>query len=908
MSAPNAYRLAWRSIFAGALLLSPAPAADLTAFLEQHCTDCHDQTTQKGGLNLESLRWDPQDRKHFQTWVRVHDRIANGEMPPKKREAPPQADRQEVLKVLDERLHSADAAFVAKRGRSLYRRLTALEVENALRDLLALPDLRIKDMLPEDERRHGYNKISEALDLSNVHLNRYIDAVDVALTAAIATRQTPPPVYRKRFYPTSGTETWHLIGDGNAVLLTDKKFDPLCPLPDPEKRIQDNNPIDRAYQVERHKLVDSLKLQNFQGAVGFFSGPVDKDWRRSLQFAPVHSGFYRIRTSSWSFWWDKGDVRPSPKPASFMLSVWLPEPGLRHDHSAARSLGLFDTASLESRVQEIQCWLEADEELLFEPGTLTGFAPKTGRFVSSEPGSAATYSGPGIALDWFEVEGPIFEQWPPQSHRVLFGDLPIQPFDLSSNLRAPRRMPVKQISVSARPRDGELSAEEKNPPLVSVRSEHPREDAARLLGRFLPKAFRRPVAPEEVQQYAAIAQQRLEAQDPFEDAMREAYKAALCSTDFLFTGEVDAAEPVSRASNPVTLNERALAERLSLWLWNSLPDAELCALAEKGTLHLPTTLHSQVERLLNDPKSDRFISDFLDQWLDLRKLDATRPDFRMYPEFRAHLRHSMPAETRSFFRELIARDLSVTHVVASDFAMLNQGLAQHYGIPGVEGSAIRRVALPPESRRGGLWTQASVLKVTANGSTTSPVTRGVWVNERILGNPIPPPPPSVPAIEPDTRGATTIRQQLDKHRSDENCAACHAKIDPAGFALESFDVIGGFREGYRSLTTGDTLVNFHFDSGFNPRVRLNQPVDASGQLPTGERFQNLAELQALLLRAPNKLAANLVRQLLMYATGSEACYSDRREVDRIVAASASSHYGLRSLIHHIVQSPLFLQK
>lgn len=908
MRTPNTRRWGWGLILTGAWLLSSASAADLNTFLEQHCTDCHDQTTQKGGLNLESLRWEPQDRKLFQTWIRVHDRIASGEMPPKKRDRPPEADRREALSVLDERLHRADSAYVAKRGRSLYRRLTALEVENALRDLLALPDLRIKDMLPEDERRHGYNKISEALDLSNVHLNRYIDAVDVALTAAIATRQTPPPVYRKRFYPTSGTETWHLIGDGNAVLLTDKKFDPLCPLPHPEKRIQDNNPIDRAYQVERHKLVDSLKLQDFQGAVGFFSGPVDKDWRRSLQFAPVHSGFYRIRTSAWSFWWDKGNVGPSPRPVSYMLSVWLPEPGLRYDHSASRRLGLFDTASLESRVHEIQCWLEADEELLFEPGTLTGFAKNTGRFPSSEPGSATTYSGPGIALDWFEVEGPICEQWPPQSHRVLFGELPIQPLDPSSMQRPPRRAAVKQISVSARPRDSELSNEDKNPTPMSVRSEHPREDAERLLGSFLPKAFRRPVALEEVRQYAAIAHHRLEAQDTFEDAMREAYKAALCSTDFLFTGEVGAAEPVSPEPNPLPLNDRALAERLSLWLWNSLPDSELCALAEKGTLHLPETLHQQVERLLNDPKADRFISDFLDQWLDLRKLDASRPDSRLYPEFRAHLRHSMPAETQSFFRELIAHDLSVTHVVASDFAMLNQGLAEHYGIQGVVGSVIRRVALPPESRRGGLWTQASVLKVTANGTTTSPVTRGVWVNERILGNPIPPPPPSVPAIEPDTRGATTIRQQLDKHRSDENCAACHAKIDPAGFALESFDVIGGLRERYRSLTTGDTLMHFHFDSGFQPRVRLNHPVDASGQLPTGEHFQNLTEFQALLLQSPEKLAANLVRQFLMYATGSEECYSDRREADRIVAATAFNQYGVRSLIHQIAQSPLFLRK
>ena len=268
----------------------------------------------------------------------------------------------------------------------------------------------------------------------------------------------------------------------------------------------------------------------------------------------------------------------------------------------------------------------------------------------------------------------------------------------------------------------------------------------------------------------------------------------------------------------------------------------------------------------------------------------------------------MIAETRAYLRELIAKDLSVTHLVKSDFAMLNQSLATHYGVPGVTGCAIRRVPLPADSPRGAFLAQAAVLKVTANGTTTSPVTRGAWINERILGNPIPPPPASVPALDPDTRGATTIREKLEKHRADPSCAGCHAKIDPPGFALESFDVIGGFRDRYRSLSAGNELINFHFDSGFDPRVRLNQPVDPSGQLASGESFKNLADFQALVLRHPEALAANMTRQLLMYATGSETHYSDRREIAQILAQAKSSNYGLRSLIDAIVQSELFVTK
>jgi hypothetical protein len=268
----------------------------------------------------------------------------------------------------------------------------------------------------------------------------------------------------------------------------------------------------------------------------------------------------------------------------------------------------------------------------------------------------------------------------------------------------------------------------------------------------------------------------------------------------------------------------------------------------------------------------------------------------------------MLGETRAFLRELIDRDLSVTHLVQSRFAMLNQSLAEHYGLPGVTGAHLRRVQLPEGSFRGSFLTQAAVLKVTANGTVTSPVTRGVWINERILGNHIPPPPPGIPAIDPDTRGTKTIREKLEKHRSDTRCAGCHAKIDPAGFVLESFDVIGGFRDRYRSLTTGDNFAAFDFASGWNPHIRLNQPVDSSGRLQSGEHFKDLADFQALVLRHPEALASNMVRQFLMYATGSEPHYSDRREIDRILADTKIKDYGLRSLIDAIVKSELFLTK
>jgi hypothetical protein len=239
--------------------------------------------------------------------------------------------------------------------------------------------------------------------------------------------------------------------------------------------------------------------------------------------------------------------------------------------------------------------------------------------------------------------------------------------------------------------------------------------------------------------------------------------------------------------------------------------------------------------------------------------------------------------------------------------MLNERLAAHYGLPPVEGAALRRVPLPADSPRGGLMTQASVLKVTANGTTTSPVLRGAWIMERILGQTPPPPPPSVPAVEPDTRGATTIRAQLDKHRTQQACAACHTKIDPAGFALENFDVMGGWRDRYRALADGPPGGGIGHN-GQKFTFQPGPPVDASGTLPDGRQFGDIRALKGLLLDDEGQLARNLTRQLVVYATGAPVRFGDRPEIERILANTRPGHHGARTLIHEIVQSELFINK
>jgi hypothetical protein len=268
------------------------------------------------------------------------------------------------------------------------------------------------------------------------------------------------------------------------------------------------------------------------------------------------------------------------------------------------------------------------------------------------------------------------------------------------------------------------------------------------------------------------------------------------------------------------------------------------------------------------------------------------------------LKVSMIRETELFFAEVLKDDLSLTNFVASDFTMLNARLAKHYGIPGPDGFTFRKVTLPPGSHRGGVLTMASVLKVTANGTTTSPVTRGVWVMDRILGTPPPKPPADVPSIEPDIRGATTIREQLARHRQVASCASCHTKIDPPGFALESFDVIGGWRENYRTTGNGKPVTV----GGRRMPYHEGKKVDPSDAMPDGSKFADIDEFKQLLLKDKDQLARALAEKLLTYASGAAPEGSDRAEIDAIVKRAREKNYGFRTLIHEVVQSKLFQTK
>ena len=846
------------------------PAAP--AFYGKHCTECHDAETKKGNLDLTALKPDFADAETFARWVKVHDRIESGEMPPKKKARPTKGETTAVTKGLRDSLIGAEKLKLAGEPRTGVRRFTRAEYENTMRDLFDLPGLALSGDLPPDGSAHGFDNNSDALDISHVNLAKYVEAVDKTLDLAIATQPQPPTVRKARLSLVQGGGfVAHVVLNGDGVLLRDKKIDPeFPPAGEPGSHI-DEGVHERMGTFSRDSTVGLFRHED-ESMSPYFAAHVT-----------IYPGRYRVRTSLWSFQWDKGAVLPSRGTEAARLSVVQLTGDGRGGQHPSYVLGYYDAPSMESKEHEVMTWMNHNELIGFNVASLAPVANY------SRKGRAMAFTGPGIACDWLDIEGPLHDVWPPVAHRTLFGELPLVDWKANTNNagRAPARLKVRQIGAGKNRPDPDKG-------LWTVRSEQPLVDADKLLAAFLPKAFRRPVSAEVRRAYVAKVEERLKAGDCFETALRWACRAALCSPDFLYHVEPAGA-----------LDDYALASRLSYFFWNSMPDAPLLALAASGKLHTTKVLRAETERMLKDAKAQRFIEDFPGQWLKLRAIAANDPDKKLYPEFNPYLQDAMVAETRAYFRELIAQNLDAGQLMRSDFAMLTERLATHYGIPGVSGPQIRRVTLPKDCPRGGFLTQGAVLKVTANGTTTSPVPRGAFVMARLLGQPPEPPPANTPAVEPDVRGTTTIREQLAKHRDDPACASCHLKMDPPGFALESFDVIGGYRERYRSIGAGDSAPRGSIDPFIGIGFKLGPPVDAGGELADGRKFAGIRELQTLLAADQTPLLKNLAEQFAIYSTGRNITFSDRDEIAALVARAQKQGGGLRTLLHELVQSRLF---
>lgn len=809
----------------------------LGAVIESHCLDCHGSSVAEGGLDLSTLPFELDDRSVRARWIRIHDRVDAGEMPPDDASLTI-GDRATLIQQLGDAIGTAERRDIQANGRGPLRRLSRDEYEQNLRDVLKLPQLDIRDMLPEDREEHGFNRTSTSLDMSRVQLAGWLDAADAALRQAMASGPEPPPVSTYRAISTQLFSAPTTYGGREAMFFA-----------------RDNKAVETK---DLNQLSDdpTVELALFRSAHWPYYG-----YPRG--FVARLPGEYRVRFSARAVVQTDGyQIQPATRPVPMTFRARKPSgPDVSGDVRATG--GIMDIPP-DPTVFETTIRLVPTETFEY---SLLGLPVPLARNVDGGP---PTYryppfpegGQPGVAIQWLEVEGPIAPgSWPPASHSVLFDDL--------------------------------------GPDVDSVT---PQEDARRLMRRFISIASREPVAEEAVLRFERLILERLEKGVPFPEAMLAGYKAFLCSGHFLYLRE-----PSSPATG--SADHYAIAARLSHFLTSSRPDAALMDLARNEALRDADTLRHETNRLIAGPGFDRFGQTFTDYWLNLRHIRRDEPDVRLHPEYRFddYLIESMERETRTFFTAMIRDNLPSRVLVDADFVYANDRLAKHYGLAPATGSHLRKVHLPNDSPYGGLLTQAAVLKVTANGTSTSPVIRGAWVMERLLGQPPPPPPASVPAVEPDTRGATTIRELLALHTESESCAGCHARFDPVGLALENFDILGGWRTRYRGLETGERISGID-RAGHDFAYTLAEPVDASGQLPDGRDFQNIHELKAVLAGHPRQLARNLLHQFTVYATGTPVRFGDREEIESILDTCAAQDYPVRELLHGLVQSRIFLGK
>ena len=444
--------------------------------------------------------------------------------------------------------------------------------------------------------------------------------------------------------------------------------------------------------------------------------------------------------------------------------------------------------------------------------------------------TAATQKPGSVAIDWVEVQGPL------------------------------------------------LPEEAAEQPLVFIRT--PRDDSQKLtaareiIRRFAERAFRRPVEPQEVSRFLELYKQLSARGDSFEQSVKPALTAVLVSPHFLFRVEGGPGEDEFR------LNDYQLASRLSYFLWMSMPDGELMQLAEAGTLHRPDILRQQVQRMLADRKSESFARAFTGQWLGYAALGiGVIPDPKKFPQFTPQLAESMKQEPTLFLLSLLRNDSSLLELLDSNRTFLNAGLAEFYGIRGVTGNEMQLVSLQ-DRNRGGLLGMASVLTATSSATRTSPVIRGTWVLQTLLGRRLPEPPADAGELPGNAGQARTLREELLRHRRNPTCATCHDKIDPIGFGLENFDAIGRFRT-----------------------KQAGRSIDVRGELPGGVVVAGPIELkQYLKTEKKTEFTRNVARRLLAFALGRELQYFDEPAVRKILSAVEADGYRAATLVEQIVQS------
>jgi mono/diheme cytochrome c family protein len=835
------------------------PKAKLAAFrtrvepvLKRVCFGCHGPEKQKGKLRIDALDPDLLKGKDLSWWLEVFDVISNGEMPPEDAKVQlTDAEKARIVDWLSGEILVASQVWRSEQGHTSFRRMTRYEYKHALQDLLDLPHDFSRDLPPETVSEDGFKNSSEMLQMTVVQFEQYRELARKALERVTVRGERPKPVYYGITMKAASAQV-----DATYAAFVEKK----------KKQIK-NGVITLEKTLKKQAAKYSVKpgsahFKNLITGHGVKThwgyGGAKYAWtpsRTRPKVPPVLLDVVVIPANS-KYIVDVGDGLPDVGTMRVRIRAARVTPEGKHPPTLRLFFG--NQASNDSRVavrageRDITITASPDKPEFYHWDVRLseiarnayrhiqklGQLPNPAEFLYFQNCSSTPVT---VQIDYVEITAPVHEQWPPESHTRIF---------FQSDHQADEKKYAREVLV-----------------------------------KFMRRAWRRPVTAAEIDQKLVLfAKLRLQCDD-FQEAMVEVLATVLSSPKFLYlvqAGEVDDKKESQRIS------DFELASRLSFFLWSSMPDEELLNLAAKGKLRDPLVLQAQTRRLLADPKADRFARYFTRQWLGMELLDFLKIDSKVYGRFDPLLMEAMREEPVAFFGEVLRRNRTVMDFLQSDYTMVNDRLARHYGLPEVIGNSLRLVKLEASNRRGGVLTQAGLLAMNSDGKDSHPLKRGIWLLENLLNDPPAPPPPAVPEIDladPEIL-KLTLKERMEDHRNDPACISCHSKIDPWGIAFENFDAVGLWRDKIGK-----------------------DPVDAASVLFNKDELRGMKGLKDYLLaNRQDQFARAMVHKMAAYALGRPLTFGDRSQVDRITADLRKRGDGLADLVFLIVKSDLFQLK
>lgn len=842
--------------------LQPAQAADpkpeanlddyqrvVAPLFAKSCIDCHGPIKAKAEFRIDKLDPNLLSGGDVDRWVEVYDLLSKNEMPPENEPDYHLNDeaRSTIIDWLGKEMQKASEVRRNAGSHSSFRRMANYEYNHALQDLLELNLEFTKALPPENSSEDGFKNSSEYLQMSSTQLETYREIAVVALQKATVEGDRPSAV------------TWQIPMQE----VMDKAAD-LQQKPVHRKNLADTGEIWYTHLVNKdngegisYNWTYYVVLDD-EARYGIWNLKPDK----TTSAIPPVSSVVAVLPPSRQFHLDLGNSVPDEGVLRVRIRVGTSErkPGQSANLRLVFGFQTNNEGKMSARVSDRDVEVTAstmDPEFVTFDVPLDGLPRNPFRKVHDVGGDpncteyleihniSATGKGEedkpvNLEIDYVEVQAGLYETWPPKSHTAIFFHSPNQD-------------------------DEDAYCRE-------------------ILKRFMTRAWRRPIGDEDVAPYHKLFSEYRPGCSGFQEAMIEVLATVLASPEFLYLVQIESETPT--ASH--TVSDLELANRLSFFLWSSIPDTSLLELAFAGKLKSPGILDSQIERMLADPKSRRFTRHFVRQWLGLEAMDNVVVDQKKFEIYDEAFQEDLLGEPLAFFDHILRNNRSIMNFLDSDYLVINETLARHYGIPGVFGQEFRKVPLGPGFNRGGVLTTAAVLTMNSNGVDSNPLKRGVWLLERILHDPPPPPPPNVPEVDlTDPRVLEmTPKERMADHRNHSACQSCHARIDPWGLSLENFDAIGRFR------TTID-----------------DQPVDATAVLHNKQPLDGVAGMKSYLMdHRQDQFAKAMVHKLSTYALGRPLSFADRGEIDKMAAELQNRGNGLQDLVFIVIHSNLFSQK